>query len=131
MINIPTITSTCEAEGHPSSCNPVVTGEVQSTENSSISVNNIGGVEKEIATVNTADIHFNSHSHDYSVEQGCHQNQSHDIDPTEKASSLTLSTLSSGSSNLYIVGDGVGQDPISGGNVNITDAGENKSIKVK
>lgn len=128
MTDFVTVGATCEAEGHPSECTPVVSGAVQQTAGASLSINNANGVTANLATTETAYMHFDSHSHDYSAELGCHQNESHDVDPTTTSSSLTLNTASGVTAELYIVGDGVGTDPTSGGNINITNAGENNSM---
>lgn len=128
MTNLVTIDATCEAEGHPTDCTEVVSGTVQETAVASLTINNASGTESAVATTETADMHFDSHAHDHSLEQGCHQNESHDVDPTTTSSSITLNTAAGVSSAVYIVGDAVGTDPTSGGNINITDAGENNSV---
>lgn len=125
-MNLVTVGATCEAEGHPSECTPVVSGTVQATSDASLSVNNASGTVSAVATTETADMHFDSHSHDY--DGTCHQDESHDVDPTTTSSSLTLNKADGTSSPLYIVGDAVGTDPTSGGDINITDAGNNNSV---
>lgn len=127
-MNLVTVGATCEAEGHPSECTPVVSGAVQATSDASLSVNNASGTTSAVATTETADLHFDSHSHDHSELEGCHQDESHDVAPTTTSSSLTLNKADGTSSPLYIVGDAVGTDPTSGGNINITDAGNNNSV---
>lgn len=123
-----TIGASCEAEGHPSECTAVVSGAVQSTSEASMSVSNADGSESDLATIETADIHFDSHAHDHTSEEGCHQNESHDIDPSTTSTSLTLNTSSGTDSAIYVTGSGVATDPTSGGDVNITDAGDNNSV---
>lgn len=124
-VKFATFDAPAKAEGHPSECTAVVSGTVQSDSPSSVTVTTSGGTTKGIATVNNASIHFDSHSHDYSTKQGCHQNSSHDLDPDsgQDSSSLTIN-----GSPVYIVKNGVTTDPGSGGSVNITGAGNNNSV---
>jgi len=125
-MNLVTVGATCEAEGHPSECTPVVSGTVQETAVASLTISNASGQQSAVATAETADMHFDSHSHDY--DGTCHQDESHDVDPSVTSSSLTLNKADGTSSPLYIVGDAVGTDPTSGGDINITDAGDNNSV---
>lgn len=125
-MNLVTVGATCEAEGHPSECTPVVSGTVQETAVASLTINNANGTASAVATTETADLHFDSHSHDY--DGTCHQDESHDVDPSVTSSSLTLNKADGTNSPLYIVGDAVGTDPTSGGDINITDAGDNNSV---
>lgn len=121
-----TFGAAAEAEGHPSECTAVVSGSVQSDSPSSVTVTTSGGVTKGIATKSNASIHFDSHSHDYTDTEGCHEDSSHDLDPD---SSKDSSSVTINGSPVYIVGDGVTTDPGSGGNVNTTGAGDNNSVK--
>ena len=120
MTQFATIDGKCEAEGHPSNCQEIVSGSIISTGSCSISINNSSGVEKEIATTETADLKFDSHSHDYSIPKGCHQDESHTLDPDVVSTSVTYNTANGKSSNLYLKKDAVATDPTSGGNINIT-----------
>lgn len=117
------IGSSAEAGGHPSDCTETVSGAVQSTSSISVSVNGT-----EVATKATADIHFDSHSHEYSGEPpSCKDNQSHDVDPDGGGPGLSDSVTINGSP-VYLKGDGVTTDPGSGGNVNVTGTGGNSSV---
>lgn len=118
MSNFVLVGSDCEAFGHPSECVEPVSGTIESEAPQSVSVNG-----NPIATVDTATISFDSHSHDYSDADGCHNNSSHNIDPETVSTSITIN-----GSAVYIVEDGVATDPITGGNINITTSGNNNSV---
>jgi hypothetical protein len=60
-----TIGTEAEAEGHPPECGEVVTGEVQGNGVSSFTVSRAGESTAPVATVDTADIHFDPHNHEY------------------------------------------------------------------
>lgn len=114
-----TIGATCEADGHPTQCEESVVGNVVQTSSHNISNTTASNETAEIATVDTADIIFDSHSHNYSVLLGCHDNQSHTLDPeSEKLPNITIN-----GSQVYVVDNPVTTDPGSGGDVSITDAG--------
>lgn len=118
MSNFVLIGAGAEAFGHPSSCTEPASGSVVSSSNQSVSINGTA-----VATTATADLSFASHSHDYSTLEGCHQNSSHTLDPETVSSSVTIN-----GNPLYIAEDSVVSDPISGGNINIIDAGGNTSV---
>lgn len=126
MTKFVTIGATCEAEGHPSECTEIVSGEVLSTTSASILINDSSGTERDLATIETADMHWDSHSH--SFDGVCTDDESHDIDPSVHSSSVILNTASGIDSPLYIKEDAVTTDPTSGGNVNIIDSGINNSM---
>lgn len=112
------IGASAEAFGHPSSCTEPASGSVATEGSSSVTINGTA-----VATTATADLSFASHSHDYSTSEGCHQNSSHTLDPDTVSSSVTIN-----GNPLYIAEDNVASDPISGGNINIIDAGGNTSV---
>lgn len=114
-----------EANGHPTECTEPVDGQVQSTESHSVTITNSAGDSKEIATANSANIHFDSHAHTYDSENGCIDNESHDIDPD--AAKLSQSVTINGSS-VYLKKDAATSDPTSGGDVNFTGTGINNSL---
>lgn len=114
MPDIALIDASAQASGHPSQCTPTVSGSVDSTSSHNVTVT-VGGTTKEVATIATANINFSSHAHDYTTEEGCHQNQSHSLDPDTGESSITIN-----GSPVYLVGNGVTTDPTSGGSVDIT-----------
>jgi hypothetical protein len=88
-----------------------------------VTVTSASGDEKQVATIDSAVMHFDSHSHDFSALEGCHQDESHDIDPDpSKLSSLTIN-----GSRMYIVKDNVTSDPITDEPVNIIGSGINNS----
>jgi uncharacterized Zn-binding protein involved in type VI secretion len=118
MSNFVCTDGACEALGHPSECTEPVDGTVHSTSSTSVSINGT-----EIATVATADLSFDEHSHNYTNLEGCHDNQSHTLDPETISSSVTIN-----GSPLYIEESGVATDPITGGNINITSSGSNNSV---
>jgi hypothetical protein len=116
------IGSNCEAYGHPDDCEEPADGTVQSTSPVSVTVNGT-----DIATKATADMHFPSHSHDYDVDNGCHQDESHTLDPDDPGPGLSDSVTINGSP-IYQVATGVADDPTSGGSIDIIDAGGNSSL---
>lgn len=126
-MKIATIGSTCEATGHPSNCTEPAIGEITATDSHNITITDASGNSEEIATIDTANMTFDSHAHDYSIEQGCHDNQSHDLDPDESM----LPNITINGSNVYVGEDGVATDPGSGGSINITDTNVNNSIGVQ
>lgn len=118
MTNILSAGASCEAFGHPSECENPVAGTVSSTTQSSVTLNG-----NSIATVGNAELSFNSHAHDYSDVDGCHENASHSLDSGATAPSVTIN-----GSPVYLAGDGVATDPISGGTINITSSGNSGSL---
>lgn len=127
MVKIATVDNgseqSCEALNHPTECTEPAPGQIQQTAAHGVTITNESGDSQQIATIASADMHFDSHAHDYSSLQGCHDNQSHDIDPDNGSSSITIN-----GSPVYLVKDGVTTDPGSGGDVNITQAGINNSV---
>lgn len=118
MTDIVSSGASCEAFGHPSECQEPVAGTVESTQESSVTINGTN-----VATVGNADISFNSHAHDYSQKAGCHNIASHALDPDVTASSVTIN-----GSELYLEENGVATDPISGGTINMTSSGNSGSV---
>jgi hypothetical protein len=114
MTEIAIIDATAEAFGHPSECTEPAPGTVVSAGSHGITVS-AGGSTKEVATIAAADISVPSHAHDYTSEEGCHQNESHTLDPDNGEPSITIN-----GSPVYLVEDGVTTDPTTGGNVDIT-----------
>lgn len=117
------IGASCEAEGHPTSCEEPASGSVSSSSNQSVSINGT-----EVATVDTADLSFGSHAHAYESpgpEQPpeCTDFFSHTLDPYTASSSVTIN-----GSPLYLKGDNVATDPGTGGSINITTTGSNSSV---
>mgnify|MGYP000262406902 CR=1 FL=1 len=114
------IGANCDAFGHPNNCQEPAPGAVQATSACPFTVNGT-----EVATEATADMHLNSHAHDYDSENGCHQNQSHDLDPdTGKLSdSVTVNGRP-----VYLTDTAVANDPGSGGDIDIVDAGGNAFV---
>jgi hypothetical protein len=106
------IGASVEAFGHPSECQEPASGEVVSTASHGISVT-VNGTSREVATIASADISLPSHAHDYSSEDGCHQNESHTLDPSGEAS-ITIN-----GSPIYLVENNAATDPTSGGAIDI------------
>jgi hypothetical protein len=115
----------CEATGHPEdNCTEPVPGQIQKTSDHSVTVTNASGETKQIATLDSANMFFESHSHDYSLLEGCHQDESHTLDPDSgKLASITIN-----GSPAYVVEDNVTSDPTTGEPVNIVGAGVNNSM---
>lgn len=116
------IGSNVEAYGHPSDCEEPAGGSVVSTGSVSVTVNGT-----EIATKPTADINIPSHDHDYDSENGCHQSESHTLDPDDPGPGLSDSVTINGN-KMYTVNTGVASDPTTGGDIDIIDAGGNSSL---
>lgn len=113
MSELTVIDADCEANGHPTECSEPAPGTVQKDNSHGITVT-VNGTTKEIATVATATMNFPSHAHDHSTLEGCHQNQSHSLDPDTGEPSITIN-----GSPIYQVGVDVTTDPTTGGNVDI------------
>lgn len=107
------IGASVEAFGHPSECDEPASGQVASDASHGVSVT-VDGITREVATIDTATISVPSHAHDYSVAEGCHDLQSHSLDPSGEPS-ITIN-----GSPIYTVDDGVATDPTTGGSVDIT-----------
>lgn len=120
MSELVLIGANCEAFGHPSECTEPAPGTVDLVDTTTISVNGT-----TIACEENADMHFDSHAHDHSSTEGCHDNQSHDLDPE---SAKLSSSLTYNGSPLYVKDTSVTTDPGSGGNVDIVDTGGNTSV---
>lgn len=116
----------CEAHGHPTECTEPAPGTVDKTSTHSVTITDSGGVTKQLATKASADMNFPSHAHDHSTAEGCHQSSSHTLDPSTLSSSLTVN-----GSPIYIAGNGVASDPVTGGDVDIVNAGGNTSVTEK
>ena len=121
QIALALVGSSAEAYDHPSDCEEPVAGTVVSTDGCFVTVNGT-----EVATTQTADIHFDSHSHDYTVLEGCHQDESHDIDPDEGSTMITVN-----GSPAYLTKDRVTTDPESDGDVDIIDSGGNDIVSAQ
>lgn len=117
-MNLVTIGASCEAFGHPTECVEPVIGEVQSTGSHNITNTNANGETAEIATVATANLHFDSHAHTYDGSS-CIDNQSHDVDPD----SGSMPNIRVNGSQVYVKDNGVTTDPVTGGDIDITGAG--------
>lgn len=116
------IDASCDAFGHPTECQEPAPGTVQKDSSHDITVT-VDGQTKEIGTIATATMHFNSHAHDYDPENGCHDYHSHDIDP-DGDPSITIN-----GSPVYEVADDVTTDPVSGGSVDIVSNPFNTEIQ--
>jgi hypothetical protein len=86
-----------------------------------VTLNNANGDEQPIAT-ETSTLHFDSHSHDYSDEDGCHDDQSHDLNPSPSSS------LNINGEAVLLVEDDVATDPGTGSPVNVVSAGISTSL---
>jgi len=109
------ITSKCEATGHPSDCSEPAPGEVKNNSGShNVTVKTSDGVFM-VATKSVAAMEFSSHAHDYSAIEGCHEKESHSLDPKDgKLLNITIS-----GSKVYPVDTDVQKDPKTGEKINI------------
>lgn len=109
------ITSECEATGHPNECSEPAPGTVNNDSGShNVTVKTSDG-EYMVATKSIAVMDFPSHAHDYSSLEGCHESESHKLDPRESS----LLTIKIGGSKAYPVEDNVQTDPKTGEEINI------------
>lgn len=122
LVTIDVTEQSVEANGHPTECTNPAPGTVDG--DSSVTVANASGDSSGIATIDNADMNIPTHSHDYSGDDGCHDNASHTLDPdvSNASSSITIN-----GSPVYIVGTGVTTDPKSGDNVDLSE-GLNNSV---
>lgn len=103
----------CEAFGHPTECQEPAPGTVESDNSTGITVT-VNGTTCEIATLDSATMNFPSHAHDHSTLEGCHQNESHALDPDTGESTITIN-----GSPIYQIESAVTSDPTTGGDVGI------------
>lgn len=117
-------TQSCEVFGHPSDCTEPAPGSVSQYQSKINSVRiTSSNNSSRAATTSDANLSFPSHAHDYSVEQGCHEDSSHKLIPN-----ITSSTVTIDSSPIFVREDSVQTDPISGGSVDIKSEEVNKTI---
>lgn len=116
------IGSNAEAFGHPTSCEEPAGGSISSDATVSVTINGTA-----VATTTTASIDFPSHAHDYTDEDGCHQNETHSLDPDTGGPGLSDSVTINGSP-IYLQASNVTTDPTTGGGVDIIDTGGNNSL---
>lgn len=117
------VSASVEANGHPVECQEPASGEVVSTTSHGISVT-VNGNTHELASVDSADISVPSHAHDYTSTEGCHDMQSHTLDPSGEPS-ITVN-----GSPIYVVEDNVSTDPGSGGTVDITNNPQTTGLNI-
>lgn len=104
-------TTSAEATGHPTECEEPALGSIQTTQ-TSVTITDTNGTTRAIATT-AATVDFTEHAHDYNSLEGCHNQQSHGIDPT------TSDSLSVNGNAVLREGTVVGTDPVTGGNVTV------------
>lgn len=110
-----------EAEGHPEdNCEEPAPGTVKKVTDSinSVTVNGNG-----VADIDSADMVIPSHAHDYSALEGCHEKEKHQIDPSRKLGTVTIS-----SNRVYLSRDDVRDDPITGKPINIIGTNGNTGV---
>jgi len=117
--NVALVGAPCEADGHPSSCSEPAPGTVEETAASPLSIKGV-----DVASHGTAVLHFPSHAHDYSEEDGCIAMQSHDLTPDQEH------LLTVNGTSVMHVGDST-TDPGSGGTAEITGHGGNELLTVR
>lgn len=116
MSSIALVGANCEAEGHPTECTEPATGSVSSTSSNSVTINGT-----DVYVQDRANMHFDSHAHDHDNTNGCHDMQSHDIDPDD-THSVTIN-----GQPVFEVGDAT-TDPVTGGTADVIDSGGNSSV---
>jgi len=126
-MNLVQVGASAEAFGHPSECSEPAIGEVQSISPNNITFFPEEGATGELASVSTADIHFDSHAHEYTAPpdgSGCTSFSSHDIDPDD----AVLPQITVNGSKVYTDNNPVFTDPESGGDINITESIPNITV---
>jgi hypothetical protein len=118
MLDAALIGSSCEADGHPSSCTEPAPGTVEATDDALLSIEGA-----DVATHQAAEMHFPSHAHDYDPEAGCIEMQSHDLTPDQEH------LLTVNGASVMCVDDST-DDPRSGGTAAIVDDGGNDLLTV-
>lgn len=113
-----------EAFDHPDECTEPAAGnavmevtEGGESKESSVKINGVSVVTKNVGV-----LFFPEHAHDYDSENGCHDEQSHLIEPPSDGS-VTVN----GSS--IMVGSDTTTDPVSGGNVTVSTT-QNNSVEL-
>jgi len=135
LVTLDTDGQSVEATGHPTNCTEPVPGSVTGSEPHSVTVNNASGDEQPLATHDHATLHFDSHSHDYSELEGCHDNASHDLtddagdfNKANWSSSVSIDPASDPDTPVLVQQDNVATDPKTGSPVNVTGTGVNNSL---
>lgn len=105
----------CEADGHPTDCQEPASGSVTAS-------GSIWRVEGTPVGTQDGTMEFPSHSHDHSVEEGCHDDQSHSLTPDDSH------ILREEGQPLMFVGDST-DDPGSGGTAEIVGDGGNSILR--
>jgi len=108
--------STTEAFGHPSACSEPASGSV--TASGTVRYNGT-----PIANTTTSTIDVPSHGHSTDEKGNCIGFQSHSIVP-----GTVSETVRYNGGGFFLVADGVGTDPGSGGAVDITSANGNTTL---
>lgn len=107
--------ATCEADGHPSECQPTVTGQTQDADgDTSVTINGVP------VTDHGDSMHFDSHAHAYNEEEGCISLSSHDLVP-DQSHSFTVNGRP-----VVRVGDST-SDP-GAGTAKVVDSGGNGAV---
>lgn len=115
-----------EATGHPTDCTEPVPGVVQGTSHS-VTVTSAGGDSAPVAT-KLSTLHFDSHSHDHTSAEGCHEDASHDLTDADFDTANMSDSLTINGEPVMIVADAVSTDPKTSDDVNVTGSGINGSI---
>lgn len=113
---IAVIGADCEAQGHPSSCQEPAPGNLEEVGGEKgVSINGVA-----VATHGDS-MHYPTHAHDYSSEEGCHAISSHDLTPDQEPG-VTVN-------GEPIVRNGdTTTDPGSGGTAEVINSGGNTGV---
>lgn len=118
MSNVVLVGADCDAYGHPTECQEPAPGSVKSTSSSNVRLNGT-----DVYFQSRANMYFPSHAHDYSVDKGCHDIQSHSIDP-DNTHNVKLN-----GSPIVIESD-EGTDPGTGNRAEFVNSGGNTNFKL-
>lgn len=116
----------CEATGHPTECQEPAPGTVQNSDNG-ITVNAADGSESSLAT-RASTLHFDSHSHAYTTDLGCHSNSAHDLTGSDFNDANLSQGITVNNEPVLLVASDVATDPGTGSPVNIVSENVNNGI---
>lgn len=118
--------SSCEATGHPSDCPEPVPGQVIEENSHNVTITNANGDTKQVATVDSANMDWDPHSHDYDAINKCHDDEPHTLDPNNNG---LFPSVTINGSPVYKENTNVQTDPKTGEAINFTGSGINNSIE--
>lgn len=116
MVKFALIGAPAEASGHPSVCSEPASGTVEG--DATVTYNGT-----PIANADTATIEFGNHGHGTTIDGSCTDYTTHSIVPSTVSDTVTYN-----GKGFFLTQDGVASDPGTGGSVDITASGSNKTV---